>query len=137
MALVIDASVALSWCFEDEASPYSEQILNRLAETPCLVPAIWPFEISNGLVQAERRGRLSESQVAHFAHLIADLPIEVEDVDISRSLGSILATARAHGLSSYDASYLELAARQGSSLATEDQGLQSAAVDAGVEVAGS
>lgn len=132
MALVIDASVALSWCFEDEVGPYAEAVLDRLAETTALVPAIWPLEVTNALVVGERRGRLTEAQSARFAHLLGALPIEVENVDLAITFGSILATARAHGLSSYDAAYLELAARQGLPLATVDEGLRQAAAVAGV-----
>ena len=124
----------MAWCFEDEASAYTEGVLDRLRETQALVPAIWPLEVANVLLIAERRDRLNEAQTAHFAQLLQLLPILVEEADVARILGSVLAVGRAHSLSAYDAAYLELAARQGLALATQDGRLRKAAGNAGVAV---
>ena len=129
---VVDNSVVMAWCFEDEASPYTEGVLDRLQETAAVVPAIWPLEVANVLLMAERRDRLTEAQNAHFAQLLQVLPIAVEEADVARILGAVLAVARAHRLSAYDAAYLELAARQGLPLATQDGRLRKAAGNAGV-----
>jgi len=129
---VVDNSVVMAWCFEDEASPYTERVLDQLRETQALVPAVWPLEVANVLLMAERRDRLSEAQSAHFAQLLQALPIIVEDPDTTRILGPILAVGRAHRLSAYDAAYLELAARQGLPIATQDGLLRKAAGNAGV-----
>ncbi|HEY5230790.1 MAG TPA: type II toxin-antitoxin system VapC family toxin, partial [Galbitalea sp.] len=59
---VIDTSLAMAWCFEDEATPPTEAVLDRLREDQAVVPAIWPLEIANVLLVAERRGRLTEAQ---------------------------------------------------------------------------
>jgi predicted nucleic acid-binding protein len=131
---VVDNSVVMAWCFEDEASAYSERVLDRLRETPALVPAIWPLEVANVLLIAERRDRLSEAQTAHFAQLLQVLPIQVEEADTARILGPVLAVGRAHRLSAYDAAYLELAARHGLPLATQESWLRKAARNAGVAV---
>ena len=131
---VVDNSVVMAWCFEDEASPYTEGILDRLRETQALVPALWPLEAANVLLLAERRDRLNEAQTAHFAQLLEALPILVEEADVARILGPVLAVGRAHRLSAYDAAYLELAARQGLPLATRDSRLRKAAGNAGVAV---
>lgn len=131
---VVDNSVVMAWCFEDEASAYTEGVLDRLRETQALVPAIWPLEVANVLLIAERRDRLNEAQTAHFAQLLQLLPILVEEADVARILGSVLAVGRAHSLSAYDAAYLELAARQGLALATQDDRLRKAAGNAGVAV---
>ena len=93
---------------------------------------IWPLEAANVLLIAERRDRLTEAQAAHFAQLLQGLPILVEEADVARTLGPILAVGRAHRLSAYDAAYLELAARQGLPLATQDSRLRKAAGNAGV-----
>lgn len=131
---VVDNSVVMAWCFEDEASAYTEGVLDRLRETQALVPAIWPLEVANVLLIAERRDRLNEAQTTHFAQLLHLLPILVEEADVARILGSVLAVGRAHSLSAYDAAYLELAARQGLALATQDGRLKKAAGNAGVAV---
>lgn len=129
---VVDNSVVMAWCFEDEASTYTEGVLDQLRGTQALVPVIWPLEAANVLLIAERRDRLTEAQAAHFAQLLQGLPILVEEADVARTLGPILAVGRAHRLSAYDAAYLELAARQGLPLATQDSRLRKAAGNAGV-----
>jgi predicted nucleic acid-binding protein len=128
----MDASVTLSWCFEDEATPYSESVLDRLKETEAVVPAIWPLEVANALVTAERRQRLAEAQTTRLVQLLGALPISIDTDGLRQALGSILSLGREHDLSTYDASYLELAMRQGLPLATQDQGLRQAAARAGV-----
>lgn len=132
MAFVLDASVALAWHFEDEASAYADRALERLREDDAVVPAIWPLEIANGLLAAERRGRLSAADVAQAHGLLSDLPIGVNALTLQVALGPVLDLARAQGLSTYDAAYLELAMREGLPLATEDEALRAAARRVGV-----
>ena len=129
---VIDASVAMAWCFEDEASEATEAALDRLGDDHAVVPAIWPLEVANVLLVAERRGRLSEAQASRFLELLAQLPIDIDDSPAD--VAGIVATGRRHTLSSYDASYLLLAERLGASLATLDQALTKAARKAGVQL---
>ncbi len=124
----------MAWCFEDEVNAYSEAVLDRLRETEAVLPAIWPLEVANVLLLAERRRRLTEAQTAHFIQLLKALPIRVEESDITRVLGSVLAIGRSHGLSAYDAAYLEVGARQGLPLATQDARLRPAATRAGVTI---
>jgi predicted nucleic acid-binding protein len=131
---VVDNSVVMAWCFEDDASTYSERVLDLLRETQALVPPIWPLEVANVLLIAERRSRLTEAQSTHFAQLLRALPIVVEEADVVRILSAVLAVGRAHRLSAYDAAYLELAARQGLELATQDSRLRKAAERAGVSL---
>jgi predicted nucleic acid-binding protein len=129
---VIDTSVAMAWCFEDEASDATEAVLDRLRDDQAVVPAIWPLEVANVLLVAERRGRVSEAQASRFLELLAQLPIEVEDSPTD--IAAIVAIGRRHTLSSYDASYLVLAERLGACLATLDQALTRAARKAGVQL---
>jgi predicted nucleic acid-binding protein len=129
---VIDTSIAMAWCFEDEATEATDAVLDRLRDDEAAVPAIWPLEVANVLLVAERRGRLSEAQASRFLELLTQLPIEVDDAP--RDLGGIVAAGRRHKLSSYDASYLVLAERLGVSLATLDRRLAKAAEHAGVEL---
>ncbi len=124
---VVDNSVVMSWCFRDAGDGYADAVLERLAEDEALVPAIWPLEVANVLVAAERRGRLSVADSTHFLRLLGDLPLHVLPETPGRVTGEILALARETGLSAYDASYLDLAMREGVPLATRDTALQRAA----------
>jgi predicted nucleic acid-binding protein len=127
---VLDASVTLAWFFEDELSPQTESVLDRLAEDHAVVPAVWELEVANALLVSERRGRLTEFQTAHFVELLSTLPI---NVDLTPPpMTATLAVGRRHGLSSYDAAYLIQAERDGIALATRDGGLRAAAEAAGV-----
>lgn len=131
-ALVLDASVTLAWAFEDENRAYPDLVLESLAEANAYVPAIWPLEVGNALLVAERRGRLNQAATVQFLTLLWQLPIVVEPERPERMLGEILALARAQGLSTYDAAYLHLAMRRGFPLATTDELLRQAAIRAGV-----
>lgn len=127
MAFVLDASVTLGWCFGDEENAYAHRVLRRLADDSALVPEIWLLEVANGLLFAERRGRISAADVAQVHGALAALPIEFDDLTLERALAAVLHLARAHRLSAYDAAYLELAMRQGLPLATQDGALRAAA----------
>ena len=132
MAFVVDNCVAMAWCFEDEASPYTESLLERLRVEQAVVPAIWPLEVANALLMGEGRRRLTEAQTARFMGLLTALPIMVDTEALSKALGPIMAIGRQHTLSAYDASYLELAMRQGLPLATQDAQLRDAAAMTGI-----
>ncbi|MBX5465693.1 MAG: type II toxin-antitoxin system VapC family toxin [Clostridia bacterium] len=131
--LVLDASVALSWAFEDEWDPVSERALGAVAEGGAAVPAVWPFEIANALAVAERRGRITTADSVRFLALLSQLPLEVEAVG-SEAAFELLELARAYSLSAYDAGYLRLALASGAPLATRDEGLREAAGKAGVRL---
>lgn len=134
--IVVDASVVLAWCFEDEGSPAADETLDRLAEEGAVAPAIWPFEVANALRTAERRGRLDLADLARLRGLLEALPIDVEPADLPTTLGEVLDLARTLELTAYDAAYLALAARGGLPLATIDDGLRRAARTAGVGLVG-
>lgn len=124
---VIDTSVVMSWCFKDETNRYADGILDLLEEATALAPSIWPLEVGNVLLVAERRKRLSEADSMRFITLLSELPIIVEQEPPERMIHEILTLARGHKLSSYDASYLDLAMRKGLSIATVDKNLIAAA----------
>ena len=131
-ALVLDASLALAWAFEDEGNAYTDAVLESLAKVKVFVPTIWPLEVGNALLVAERRGRLNQADTVQFLALLWQLPIMVEVERPEQMLGETLALAREHGLSTYDATYLLLAMRRGFPLATTDEALRLAATRAGV-----
>lgn len=127
---VLDASVTMAWCFDDEADPAADSVLDRLRDEPAAVPAIWSLEVANVMLVAERRRRLTEAQVSRFLDLLQQLPIQVDEG--ATDLGSVVATGRRHDLSAYDAAYLVLAERVAAPLATLDRRLAQAASRAGV-----
>ena len=124
---VIDNSVVMTWCFKDEANRYADGVLNSFEFSTGFVPSIWPLEVGNVLLVAERKGRISEADSARFIALLAELPIVVEQEPPERMFKDIFALAREYQLSSYDASYLDLAMRKGLSIATLDRNLLAAA----------
>ncbi len=123
MDFVIDNSIVMSWCFKDEVSDYAETILDSLNGCSAVTPSIWPLEVGNVLLVAERRNRLTEADSSRFLALLAELPILVEQESPERMVKEIVALARAYNLSSYDASYLDLAMRKGLPLASLDKNL--------------
>ena len=135
-ALVIDSSAALSWCFEDEASTESDLLFERVRDQGAIVPGLWHLEVANVLLQAEKRGRITTGDVAMRLELIAELPISTDNETTARAWREILSLARAEGLTTYDAAYLELAIRRGLPLQTQDHALIGAAQRCNVTVPG-
>ena len=133
--VVLDCSVTVSWCFEDESNETSSAVRDSLASgAEAVVPAHWSLEVSNALLTAERRGRLLRAQSTHFLGLLTRLPITTDPETSSLAFGAIVHLAREHALTPYDAAYLELALRVGAPLATFDQQLAAAAKARGVRV---
>ncbi len=130
--LVLDASATMAWCYEDEATPYTETLLGRVQAAGAVVPAVWTLEVINSLLLGERRSRLNAAQVARFVQIVRALPIKIDDRGLSLAWDKALPLGREHGLSAYDATYLELAIRENLPLATLDERLQAAAKRSGV-----
>jgi predicted nucleic acid-binding protein len=135
MALVLDASIMLSWYFEDEGDE-AEPLIMDLSESRAVVPVHWVAEVANGVLVGERRGRSSPNQIAGLLALLDNCEIEVDGEGAGEAIVRILPLARAHRLTVYDAMYLELAERRGLPLATLDHELARAARFAGLEVLG-
>lgn len=131
---VLDASVTLAWAFRDEMNPYTAAVLRSLATEEAFVPSVWPLEVGNGILVAERRGRLTQAETVQFLTLLRHLPIQLEAETAERVLRETISLARERGLSTYDASYLDLAMRVGVPLATQDQDLREAAARCGVQL---
>ena len=132
---VLDASVTVAWCFEDEASAFTEGVLELLsAGGEAFVPSIWPLEVANALLVAERRKRITVAKVTALLNRIAGLPIAVRQIDPKQAFEQILPLARQLGLSQYDAAYLAIAVRENLPLATLDGELRRAALAVGVDL---
>lgn len=132
--VVLDASVALSWCFEDEWTELSGAVLEHVRVDGAIVPPLWDLEVANVLLGAERRGRTTRADTERFVSLLQQLPVETSEHD--PDLTDVVAVARDFGLTAYDACYLVSAMRTGWPLATLDQALARAATEAGVPVVG-
>ena len=138
MNFVLDASVAMCWLFLD-ARPaeraYALKVLAAMqrAETSALVPVTWGLEVSNVLARAEAKGLVREVQSEAFLEMLEAMDIGADRATFSKALSDTLQIARRYRLSAYDASYLELAMREGLPLATLDEDLQKAARKAGVK----
>ena len=133
-ALVLDASVTLAWVFEDKGNAYTDLVLESLAVVKAFVPNIWPLEVGNALLVAERLGRLNQADSVQFLALLRQLPIVVEAKRAELMLGEILALTREQRLSTYDVAYIHLVMRRGFSLATNDEVLRQTATRAGVSL---
>lgn len=131
---VVDNSVVMSWCFKDETNRYADAVLDRLSESTAIAPSIWPLEVVNVLLVAERRKRLKQVDSVRFITLLSQLPIVVEDKGSEKVMNDLLALGRTSRLSSYDASYLDLAMRKDRPIATIDKKLMEAAKEVSVTI---
>lgn len=129
---ILDTSVTLSWCFSDEANPYADAVLDSLSNQSALAPGIWPLEVGNVILVAERKERIAPEDSERFLKLLSALPISVENLSAQRMFDAVLSLGRAQQLSSYNAAYLDLAMQNGLEIATLDQALRAAAAQKGV-----
>ncbi len=136
MPFVLDCSMAMSWCFSDERTDYSDRVLASLQVDEAIAPSLWILEVLNVLLVAERTKRLKEADSSRFLQLLSELPISEVAQSSENESRMILTLARQHNLSSYDASYLELAIREGVPMATQDRRLIKACRKSGVTVFG-
>ena len=134
-ALVIDPSVALAWLLTDETNAQAVAVRQEIetgADT--WIPAHWWLEVGNGLLMAERRGRITAEGVAQALALVDALPLEEDEETAQQVSVKTFALARKHDLTIYDAAYLELAQRRGATLASFDAQLLKAAAKEAVAV---
>ena len=136
MRFVLDNSVTMRWFFGDgkpQDLAYAGTVLDLMQEAQALVPATWGLEVANVIAKAEEKALVTEARSGAFLEMLEDVDIEADSATFAHALSDTLQLARRYKLSSYDASYLELALRLGLPLATLDDGLQKAAKKAGVK----
>ncbi|MGD9912658.1 MAG: type II toxin-antitoxin system VapC family toxin [Rhizobiaceae bacterium] len=133
MSLVLDASAALAWLFEDETTEAVDGVFDRIARSGAVVPSLWLLEIASGLRGALVRKRVTEAYMLESLERFRVLPIEIDPETGLHAWGVTLALAKRHSLTVYDATYLELAQRKRLPLATLDNNLGRAAPAADVE----
>lgn len=136
MSLVIDASITMAWCFEDEVTPAAEDVLDEVVESNAIVPSIWRFEVGNALQMAIRRKRITDVfRDDALARLLA-MPISVDPDTDAHAWTTALRLSQRFGLTLYDAAYVELAQRHSLPLATLDEEMRAAAIALSVSVLG-
>ncbi len=131
MPVVVDASVAAAWCFPDEESDVASRASSALRSDIGVVPFIFVYEICNILIMAERKQRIDTRESFEFLERLSRLPM---NIDRHRDIDAIMALARRHRLTGYDAAYLATATRWNARLATLDKALRAAAIAAGVDL---
>lgn len=136
MAFVLDGSVAVAWLLPDEMRPELEALQDSLVEQTAIVPALWPIEVGNALLVAARRGRIDPADLDPLIKALQALRIEVDPSTAEHALTRTFELARQHRLTTYDATYLELAVRAGLPLATLDKDLRRACAAEHIPLAG-
>jgi predicted nucleic acid-binding protein len=136
VSFVVDNSVALAWCFEDEHTKPLMDLLDRIAETGAYAPSLWPLEALNGLLMAERRRRVDATRRQRLAGFLRALPVTLDTETADQAWTATIRLAERHRLSVYDAAYLELAQPRKLPLATQDEDLIKAAKAMGTTVLG-
>lgn len=132
--VIADLSVVLAWYFEEDQTPAALDVLQKIEIEGLLVPPLWWSELANGLLMGERRGRRTTDESRGFLKLIRALPITVDHVSPGEIGDHILTVARQFQLTAYDATYVELAVRTKSSLATFDAAIRSCAPLSGIQL---
>jgi predicted nucleic acid-binding protein len=133
---VLDNSVAMCWFFGDgrpHELVYAQNVLEAMKKAVALVPVTWGLEVSNVIARAEAKELVTEARSKEFLEMLGGVDITVDAATFEHALSDTLHLARRYRLSAYDASYLELALREGLPLATLDEDLQKAAKRAGVK----
>jgi predicted nucleic acid-binding protein len=129
---VLDASVVLTWCFPDENTDLAQRVADRFKQgDTALAPSFWPHEVLNALLAGEKRKRISEAMTRSFLDDLAALPVMLEQIPAGIVFDRIQSLSRKHGLTAYDAAYLDLALENGLALATLDEALVHACKNAG------
>lgn len=134
MAFVADASITLAWYFKDEATERTKELREKLQSEELYVPSHWPLEVTNALLAARRRGRVTASELRALLADLRALPSEVDPHTDQMAWSATIDLAETHNLTTYDAAYLELAMRKSVSIATLDKALAAAAQTGGVQV---
>lgn len=139
MRFVLGNSVVMRWLFGDGSAgdrAYADHVLQVLQTdgNVAVLPGIWPLEAGNVVLRAEARNLLTEARGAEFLGTLQAMAIQTDSQTSSFALGNTFRLAKRYKLSSYDASYLELALPQGLGLATLDADMRRAAREAGVRL---
>ena len=131
---VVDASVGFAWVYQGQATPETDRLLNEVgAGAAVVVPALWYLEMSNVFLLAQRRHRLTAVQRKTALEKFTTMQFTVDEEGTRHAFGKTSELAEKHGLTIYDATYLELAMRRSLPLASRDEALKNAAKQCGLK----
>ena len=136
MSFVVDSSIAITWCFAEERTPAAAALLDRVTVSGAFAPSLWPLEVLNVLLMAERRKRVDSVRRHQLMGTLGSLPITLDTQTAAQAWTMTHQLAEQHRLTLYDASYLELAQRLELPLATLDADLRAAARALSVQLLG-
>lgn len=132
-SFVVDASMAFAWILPSQASSEADELLERIeAGANAIVPSLWLLEVANGLLAAQRRRLITAEERGSALERLYALAFTIDEDDARNAFGRTSALAEQHGLSVYDAVYLELALRLELPLATRDGALRKAVERSGI-----
>jgi predicted nucleic acid-binding protein len=123
LSVVIDASAALGWVFEDETSELTDQLFDHVRDFGGQVTSFWHLEVGNAVLGAVRRNRIDLADAYERLDLIASLPIIADVESPELAWGRTIRFAQEYHLTTYDAAYFELAQRLRCPLASFDKAL--------------
>ena len=127
-SVVIDASIALAWVHPSQATKETAELLTDVENgTKVVVPSLWFLETANALLVLERRKKLTKEERTKALARLAALNATCDELGYTAVFTRVSALASKHGLSVYDACYLELSTRRNLPLASLDTALLSAA----------
>jgi len=135
MSFVIDASVVANLVLPDEHLPEAVALIANLNGDVAVAPALWPFEVLNLLVMAQRRKRIDEENFVTAFQAATELPVNVGNAPTAQEQGEIAILSKKHSLTVYDAAYLYLSLRESLPLASKDKALIKAAQIENVKLA--
>lgn len=136
-AFVVDASVGFAWVYPSQASAETDTLLEDVeAGAAVVAPALWFLEVANGLLAAQRRKLLTAAERTAALEMLSGLRVTIDDDSGRAAFHKTSTLAEKHGLSVYDAAYLEVALRRHLPLGSRDQALRRAAKRCGVKVRG-
>lgn len=132
-AVVIDASIASAWCFPDEQTDYTRAVFQAVSSSAVdtVAPRLWAYEIRNSVLMGLRRGRISKPDCEQLLSSLNELNVRLSE---PASYDEVFSLAQEHGLTVYDAAYLNVAMQEGLPLASLDRQLVRASEAAGVEL---
>src|SRR5258706_576076 len=133
-AMILDSSMTLAWFLPDEEAAAAKNLLDRVTFDGAVVPGLWPIEVGNAFLTAQRRGRVTSAERIRALRLIGMLPVEIDGQTTAHAWSGSFELAEQHRLTLYDAVYLELAIRRNLPLASFDMALCKAAQLAGVQI---
>jgi len=134
-SFVVDASVGFAWVYQDQATPETTKLLQDIGSgATAVVPSLWFLEMANVLLVAQRRQRLTVTQRKATLEKLTAMQFTVDEEAARNAFGKISELAEGHGLTIYDATYLEVALRRKLALASRDEALRGAAKRCGLKL---